>query len=270
MSNFSEISGNYEKDSVVQRSASEILLDLLQIGPTDDVLDLGCGTGHLSKLIRERTRGRIVGVDPSSGMIEKARERFGNQDISFHVGAAEKLDYRDEFDRIFCNSALQWFANPEKAIAACHAALRADGKMAIQAPARDDYCPNFLRAMDDVRSHPATRNVFGSFRPPWFFRNTAEEYAHLFDAAGFAVDEARIDQVVSLHMPDEVFRIFESGAAAGYLNQEYYGAGLSREYIDAFRTIVRKSFEDQATEGGQVRLMFYRIYLLATRRSLKR
>jgi len=47
MSNFSEISQKYESDSVVQKSASDILFDLLDIQAKDDVLDLGCGTGHI-------------------------------------------------------------------------------------------------------------------------------------------------------------------------------------------------------------------------------
>ena len=110
MANFTEISSKYEKDSVVQKSASEILFDLLDIQPEDNVLDLGCGTGHLSKLIRETTKGKVIGVDPSDGMIEKAKENYSDQDIIFRNCSAEQLEYKDEFEIIFCNSAFQWFA----------------------------------------------------------------------------------------------------------------------------------------------------------------
>ena len=48
---FTEISCRYEKESLVQRTAAELLLSLLQIGSQDDVLDLGCGTGHLAASI---------------------------------------------------------------------------------------------------------------------------------------------------------------------------------------------------------------------------
>lgn len=265
MANFTEISSKYEKDSVVQRSASEILFDLLRIGPTDDVLDLGCGTGHLSRTIREKTTGRVVGVDPSMGMIEKAREKYSDQNISFRVSTAEQLDYHNEFDIIFCNSAFQWFVDPGEAVKACYNSLRTNGKMAIQAPAKEDYCPNFLKATSEVKKHKATQHTFGYFTAPWFFYNTSVEYTKLFESAGFSVRESRIDKVVTSHSVEEAFKIFESGAAAGYLNSDYYSIPLSQDYIDAFRGIVRDSFEDQAGETGQIRLAFYRIYLLAVK-----
>lgn len=265
MSNFSEISTKYENDSVVQKSASEILFDLLQIQPKDDVLDLGCGTGHISRLIREKTRGRVVGVDPSEGMIEKAQEKYSNHDIIFRVCSAEDLDYQNEFNIIFCNSAFQWFTNPGRALKACHSALKNKGKMAIQAPGKDDYCPNFLQAIEEVNKDKSTKDTFASFTSPWFFRNTADEYKKIFEDAGFIVENSTIDEVVTSHTVEETYKIFESGAAAGYLNQDYYSTQLSQKYIDAFRNIVRSSFEDQADETGQVRLTFYRIYLLAIR-----
>jgi malonyl-CoA O-methyltransferase len=70
MSNFSDISKKYEKDSVVRKSASEILFDFLEIRPKNDVLDIGCGTGYISRLISDKTNGKIVGIDPSDGSIK--------------------------------------------------------------------------------------------------------------------------------------------------------------------------------------------------------
>lgn len=263
MSNFSDISIKYESDSIVQKSASEILFELLDIQPNDNVLDLGCGTGHITKLIREKTKGKVVGIDPSEGMIAKAKEKWANYNIVFRKCSAEQLDYRNEFDKIICNSAFQWFVNPGNALKACHSSLRNEGKMAIQSPARDDYCPNFLQAIEEVKRAQATKDTFAGFSPPWFFRNTSDEYKNLFEYAGFNVEKSTIDKIVTNHSADEVYRIFESGAAAGYLNQDYYSTRLTQEYTDIFRSIVRKSFNDQAGKTGQVELTFYRIYLLA-------
>lgn len=263
MANFSEISSKYERDAVVQKSASEILFDLLDIQPDDNVLDLGCGPGHISKAIQDKTSGKVVGVDPSEGMIKKAKENYSDHNIPFQNYSAEQLDYKSAFEIILCNSAFQWFIDHKKALKACHDALKYNGKMAIQAPAKDNYCPNFLQAIEDVKSHKSTKDIFATFTSPWLFLNTAEEYSELFEQAGFNVEKSFFDKVVTSHSAAEAYKIFESGAAAGYLNPSYYSTQLSQEYIESFRHIVRRSFEKQASKAGRVDLIFYRIYLLA-------
>ncbi len=131
MANFTEISSKYENNAIVQKSASEILFDLLDIQANDNVLDLGCGTGHITKIIRDKTEGKVIGVDPSEGMIEKAKEKYSNLGIVFRNCSAEELDYQHEFDVIFCNSAFQWFKDHRRALRACHNALKQSGKIAI-------------------------------------------------------------------------------------------------------------------------------------------
>ncbi len=114
MANFSEMSKKHENDSVVQKSASEIFSERLEIQPKDDVLDLDCGTGHISRLISNKTSEKIVGADSSNEMIGKVQEKFSKQDISLRICLAKQLDYQEGFDIIFCNSALLWFVGHAK------------------------------------------------------------------------------------------------------------------------------------------------------------
>ena len=72
---FSAIAARYEAHSLIQTPAADLLLDLLEIGNSDDVLDLGCGSGKPTRKIREITRGKVVGIDPSEGMIKEAVEK---------------------------------------------------------------------------------------------------------------------------------------------------------------------------------------------------
>lgn len=260
---FTEISARYERDSMIQKSAADRLISLLDIRRDDDVLDLGCGTGSLTRKIRALTDGRVVGVDPSAGMIREAEANRGGLNVSFAVKSAEQIDFHDAFSAVFCNSAIQWFHNQGKALKNCYAALRSGGRMGIQAPAKKAYCPNFLVAIDAVAKDPRTAKTFAGFRPPWLFLDTAEEYVVMFKQAGFTVPFAKIESVSTLHSPDEVMTIFESGAAAGYLNREYYSTKINEEYSKAFREIVKGSFQRQANTQGKVELAFNRIYLVA-------
>jgi trans-aconitate methyltransferase len=259
---FSGIAARYERDSLIQKSAAEKLIALLAIGEYDDVLDLGCGTGNLTRKIRGMTTGRVAGVDPSEGMIRAAANQ-GEQDISYTVNSAEDLDIMNEFDVIFCNSAFQWFRDPQATLRNCCGALRKGGRMGIQAPARQVYCPNFISAVEAVARSPLTHETFAGFNAPWIFLETANEYASLFVDAGFSVPFARIEELKTLHTAEEVMTIFESGAAAGYLNQAFYESRIDAEYTGNFRRIVKEVFAGQAGENAMVELVFNRIYLVA-------
>lgn len=264
---FSEIAKYYDGSSVVQKSAADILLDLLKIGDEDDVLDIGCGTGYLTRKIRAITKGKVVGIDPSRSMIDEARRRSKGLNIEYKVKSAEEIIYREEFDLIVCNSVLQWLKDPELAISNFWRALRKGGKIGVQAPAKKIYCPNFIKAVEKVKEDRRTQHIFAHFKEPWFFLETAEEYKSIFERHGFEVIFSEIREVVSEHTPDEVFSIFKSGAIVGYLNQDFYeGVELTENYVSAFLQIIRKSFEEQADERGVVKLVFRRLFLVGVKR----
>ncbi len=259
---FSAIAERYERDAVVQRGAADLLLDLVEIGEREDVLDLGCGPGYVTEIIRSLTSGRVEGRDPSPGMIDAAIARCGGR-VPFHVGAAEDLDADAEFDVVFCNSAFHWFRDPPRALSRIRRALRSGGRVGMQAPATRLYCPEFVAAMDHVAEHPDTRDTFARFRSPWFFLETADAYAALFEAAGLRVRFARIDALPGLHTPEGALRIFESAAVAGYLGAASYDRPLDPRFARRVREIVAESFRRRAGRDGKLTLLFRRVFVVA-------
>ncbi|MGB8931900.1 MAG: methyltransferase domain-containing protein, partial [Anaeromyxobacteraceae bacterium] len=112
---FDEVASRYERNAVAQKDAGERLIAMLGLRGDEDVLDVGCGTGHMAAILRERTTGAVVGVDPSAEMIAVARAR-ALPNVRFEVKAADELDAVAAFDAVTCNSALQWFPDPEAAL----------------------------------------------------------------------------------------------------------------------------------------------------------
>lgn len=260
---FSKIATKYEDYSSVQRSAGELLLKLLEIGNNDDVLDLGCGVGNLTRKIRKITKGKVVGIDLSKEMIREAIEKSRNLDIAFEVKSAEELDYKNRFDLIFCNSAFQWFRNPQKVVEDCYTALRKGGRIGLQAPAKSVYSPNFIEAIEKVKEDRRTRDIFAHFREPWFLLETSDEYRKLFEKIGFNVVFSKMESVKTTHTPEEVFDIFSSGAIAGYGNQDSYDVKIDEDYIETLKEIVKEAFVEQANNQGEVELTFNRVFLVA-------
>jgi trans-aconitate methyltransferase len=262
---FSAISGSYSEKSMIQKSASEILIDLLDIRGYEKILDVGCGTGKLTSRLLKLTRNNITGTDPSEGMIQEAKKQNKFKRLQFRQVSAEELDYNKEFDIIFCNSALQWIKDIDKVLDNFYTALKAGGKVGIQAPARNIYSPNFIKAIDKVKKNKRTIDVFAKFQNPWLFYDSPEEYRSVFERHRFNVDYCNINTIKSLYSPEEVFKIFSSGAAAGYLNSDYYPVPVTDDYINSFNSIVMEEFVDQGNKNGLVELEFNRIYLIATR-----
>ena len=248
---------------MIQKSAAEVLLNLLEIGEKDSVLDVGCGVGNITLKIREITNARCVGIDPSEGMIKKAVEKCKDFDIFFEIKRSEEMDFNNCFDVIFCNSTFQWFENPEKAIKNCYTALRNGGRIGIQAPAKKDYSLNFIKAIEKIKENPIIRNIFSHFKEPWFFLETSDEYKNFFEKLGFKVVFSKIELVRTKHTPEEVFNIFSTGAIMGYLGQEFYDIEIDEDYIEYFKKIIKDAFIQQANNQGEVELIFNRIFLVA-------
>ncbi|WP_070963024.1 malonyl-ACP O-methyltransferase BioC [Vibrio sonorensis] len=106
---FSKAAMTYDQHAAFQRDVGTRLLNLLPANlKGKQVLDLGCGTGYFSQLLRER--GAIVTcLDLSPIMLEVAKSRCGEVGVSYQVGDAEQLPFdSDSFDMVFSSLALQW------------------------------------------------------------------------------------------------------------------------------------------------------------------
>jgi ubiquinone/menaquinone biosynthesis C-methylase UbiE len=262
--NFTAKAHFYEQNAMVQKLASEVLLGLLSVQEGETVLDLGCGSGGVTRKIALRTRGRVVGTDVSEGMINEAVRNSGDQrNLSYFVKDAECLGFNNEFDVIYCNSAFQWFPRPEKVLKQCLMALKPGGRMGIQAPATSMYCPNFVSSIEKVRTNPSTRELFGYFQSPWLFFESEEEYRNLFRDCGFHHITCEFKEESTRYTADEVYRIYQSGAENGYLNQSFYQVPLTDDYVETFRMLVKESIREQSDESGRVNLKFVRVYLVA-------
>jgi ubiquinone/menaquinone biosynthesis C-methylase UbiE len=87
-------------------------LDELGVRADERVLDVGCGTGNLTRalLAKLSPAGRVFAVDISPRMIEVARRKVADPRVSWHAEDARRLSFGDgACDRIICYSVWPHF-----------------------------------------------------------------------------------------------------------------------------------------------------------------
>ena len=101
-------------------TAEERMPLYLEVGLKDakNILDVGCGSGTVTKDIVHLTKGKVIGVDGSRDMIEVAKNILKDyKNVELYVSNAETIPFRDNtFDIVTCNLFFMWVDNPQSVI----------------------------------------------------------------------------------------------------------------------------------------------------------
>ncbi len=90
--------------SFVYKYGSDVL-DLIDPEGVKNVIDLGCGTGALTRQLAEKGFN-VTGIDASENMLNQARAN--NPDINFIQADATNFKLGEKVDAIFSNAVLHW------------------------------------------------------------------------------------------------------------------------------------------------------------------
>ncbi len=171
----------------------ESVLELLDVKPGERVLDLGCGTGPLTKKIKEHG-AEVIGIDASEDMIAKAKENFTG--VTFMVADAADFHFDEPFDAVFSNAVLHWVHKADEAIKCVYNSLKPGGRFVAEMGGKGNNRLMVAAAETVLRKHGYLK---GSITLPWYFPSTAE-YAAKLEAGGFRVTfTAHFDRPTLLH-----------------------------------------------------------------------
>ena len=126
--NFSRCAHLYDRYSDVQEETARQLLGTIHKDSFANILEVGCGTGNYTRLLRGRfPEAKITALDISGRMIDVARNKLGPGNIEFIVNDAEKAVINEKFGLITSNACLQWLDDPGAAIAKYKRLLKPSG-----------------------------------------------------------------------------------------------------------------------------------------------
>lgn len=155
----------------------EDVVDLLAPETGERVLDLGCGTGHLTNQIAA-TGADVVGLDASIEMVAEARESY--PDLQFVNADGRDFSFEEPFDAVFSNAVLHWISEQGAVLDSVAEALRPGGRFVVELGGTGN-----VNSIVDAVQNAATDRGYEA-NSPWHFPSPGEFAANL-EAHGFEV-----------------------------------------------------------------------------------
>jgi trans-aconitate 2-methyltransferase len=136
------------------------------------IIDLGCGPGNSTQVLRARwTQARISGLDRSPKMIDQARADYpwGN----WILADAATWTPTESYSIVFSNAALQWIPGHDSLLPRLFGMVRPGGALAVQVPANSDS--PLHRSLLRVSGRPEWKTHFSgcdeliTYHPPGYY-----------------------------------------------------------------------------------------------------
>jgi trans-aconitate 2-methyltransferase len=231
----------YARFAAERRQPFLDLLALVLPIPGGRTVDLGCGTGELTRELHQRTRAaETLGIDSSAAMLAKSVPHAG-AGVRFERGDIGAFAPPDRFDLVFSNAALHWVPDHPALLERLTAAVAPEGQLAFQVPDNFDH-PSHLAA-EHVAAEEPFRSALGGAAHP---RNvlTPEAYAAILDRLGYAGQLVRL-QIYGqrLDSREDVVAWVEGSLLSEYrrrLSPEPYA-----DFVDAYREELYRRIPDE-------------------------
>ena len=109
--NFSKYADTYDIYCTVQKNIAKELVNKLNLPfIPGNILEIGCGTGNYTMLLREKFPNALIdSIDISLAMLEKAKNKISDYKITFFQQDAQNFNTNQKFDLITSNATFQWF-----------------------------------------------------------------------------------------------------------------------------------------------------------------
>jgi trans-aconitate 2-methyltransferase len=220
----------YDRVSAPQVAWAERVLARLSLRGDETVLDAGCGSGRVTRMLLERLPdGHVVAVDSTPSMVEHARDALDPGRTTVLLADLTELVLDEPVDAVFSNAVFHWIPDHEALFARLYDALRPRGRLVAQCGGKGNVARFHAAAWEVAAEEPYAEYLAG-WKGPRHFAG-AEETAKRLERAGFADVKTWLEpQPVSPPDPTGFLRAVCLGP-----HLEQLPEGLRGGYVDAVR-----------------------------------
>jgi len=236
---------------------SRPFLDLVARIPGEprSIVDLGCGPGHLTAVLRARwPEATIHGVDSSPEMIDRANAGNDDPHATYEVDDVSTWTPQTDVDAIVSNALFQWVPDQLAVIERLSSLVPAGGTFALQVP--NNYAGPSHTLLHEISSRGPyashTEHLHADRRMP------PEAYLELFTRLGWQADVWETTYLHVLKGDDPVFSWISSTGARPII--QALPDGLREEFVDEYKAALRQAYPH--TPHGTV-FRFERVFAVA-------
>jgi len=191
---------NYEKYFVpaIGAPVAAGLMKAAALRPGERVLDVGCGTGVVTRLAAGETGSQVAGLDLNPGMLAIAQSvTSAEMSIDWHEASAESIPLPDEsFDVVLCQMTLQFVSDKSSAVREMHRVLASGGRLVLNTPGQMQELFSIMESALERHLSPEA----AGFLKAVFSLNDPAEVQGLLTEGGFR-DVGVQTTTVSLRLP---------------------------------------------------------------------
>jgi len=250
--------GGYMRFCDERTRPSVDLVNRIKVENPQNVIDLGCGPGNSTQILRKRwPDARIVGLDSSAEMIETARSEMPA--IEWTLSNIEDWQPEASYDVVFSNAALQWIPKHALLLESLFAKVTLGGAIAFQIPSSEFPAVRLL--IHEIAQEGAWA---GRMDGPLgqLTMETPGTYYNLLTPSARSVD---IWQTEYFHIMDSAAAIVDWIATTGL--RAFLDALQSEEEISLFTALLLERVGQiyQPQVDGRVLFPFKRTFVVAYR-----
>lgn len=227
-------------------------------GAVASVVDLGCGTGELTRTLCDRfPQAVILGVDNSPEMLTAARARGIPGRLQFEAGDAGRFRASSPVNVLVSNAALQWVPDHERLVPQLAAAVAPGGFLAVQMPSNFD-APSHTLLYETAAEAPWADTLAPVLRVPPV--RPIGFYVETLLGLGFSVDAWETTYIHVLRGEDAVLGWTRGTALRPVLDA--LDPATAEAFVARYAAKLRAAYPSLAGEAGTL-FPFRRIFFVA-------
>lgn len=218
-SRFENAASTYEQEGLIQgriaRRLNELLPDV-STGECHEILEIGCGTGKLTRLLVERFPQARFTINDLSPAMKHHIERLPFEQFDFVAGDAEQENFSGPYDLIVSSSTIQWFTDLEKFLKRISSRLSNSGTIAFS---------SFIAG-----NLPEIRPLTTTEMPYWEYGALKQLFGQYFQLDTFVQEE----YTLRFDTPVELLRHLRDTGVTGTSGNRHQGLNFIKRYRETF------------------------------------